>query len=1208
MIRPLLIIGVGGAGGKTIRAMKQELNRILESSGYTEGLPDAWQFLHIDTTYDGVSFPAPMLPANEFHCVVPSGASFHDLAASITNRGTVADQQKMLSGWGVPNSPIPIRSGAGQNRAIGRQVGVAVSSNTLKAIQNSISNMLGPSAQFELAAAARALGARGVITQPEALIFSSLGGGTGSGMFTDIAELLKRSTPQAWAIHATSFLYTPEVFADIGYMGAGIPKNTLGALNELVASRWVGLSDQSELLYTKMGLVASNTIGQTEFGCRTNILMGAKNTSTGFDIRNGAEGFGMDQVFLTTGQAIAGIVSNEYISDLLFNRIIPAIWSCRAVIDTSGLAPEASNVQNPSMAASAIGFGKLSLGVEHIIDYVSDAMTKHQVKNLLWPELSTEILKEGVSILEVIQEKADEIWPNFLLDSGLDVRGSQNQIIDALLPEQTQERIKLFIYRIIKKNVSTKARPLATFSKAIWSEWETEANSILWTFKSEISGEAQKWVPSIQEKLRDQISHELALNGYAVLINLTERLEVELRDHVLPELLRDHNEFSIAVSGFGHLAFIKRVNELADGLTDVSTQNGPFFEKLSQSLIRVLEFQINSHVNALAASLVQDMLNSFVIPLKEQLNDSRFTLQEILKSNLLPNGSKNPYLNYPDWASGVVPNRYKARTIERTLIDSVEYESTYEFYASKDSQGAPAFQQSVSSALLGKKMNPMPGDVNPQTLITVSSPWITSVRDAQGTMGAAVSKTEWNFHTDIEELSERNRRWLKHEDSTFGKFTNISIRDFVGAAGVDPQIRDQREARFVKEFQAMVSIARPLITLNPNAMSHVLSVSDGEPAARVLLKTSKIPFAASSFVGRACTQVLQQSGFNPSDPSFEQDWFAAGSNDTSMVTVSTIQNPLPVWAFASLTEPILEEVARSKNQTQTWVQFWDGRRSRPLVEAVPFETEMRRSIVTGWFLAGFFGLREIDTGQKFRQESISKTRSISGEVLDFLFNKGLTVYEDVQLKNEKAQSIASFSAVGRSLRIWNPTLETPDWSTFPSPLLNSHPEDMKRESWLLPQLLMSAGIALANFGKTGNPEFINGYRLLKYIGREVTTSFSGRDQWDGNGLGDMLPSGERSQSSYLKNWVELGDLPSKSHSLNPLLCDSLIDNPIRSEALITAIEKIRSQYTEIWASLSDTPWHSLPETWELREDIDLALSDISEYVRELHFPRYISRD
>jgi hypothetical protein len=954
-----------------------------------------------------------------------------------------------------------------------------------------------------------------------------------------------------------------------------------------------------------MGLVASNTMGQTEFGCRTNILLGAKNTTTGTDIRFGAENSGMDQVFLTTGQAIAGIVSNEDISDFFFESMITTIWSCRSAIDISGLAPEASNVQNPSMAASAIGFGKLSLGVEHIVDYVADAMTKHQVKILLWPELSTVIPMDDVSILEVIQEKADEIWPNFLLDSGLDERGSQNQIVDALLPDQLQDRVKLFVNGIIKKNVSTKARPLATFSKAVWSEWETDANSFLWTFRGEMSNKAQKWVPSIQEKLRDQISHELELNGYAVLTNLTERLEVELRDHLMPELLRDHHEYSNAISGFDQQAFNTRVNDIADGLTGVSTQNGPFFEKLSGSLTRVLQFQINSYVTALTASLVQDLLNNFLTPLMEQLKESRSFLQITQKANLRPNGSTNPYLSYPDWASGVVPNRYKPGIIERSLIDSSEYESIYESYASKDSSDAAPFQQSARSALLGKKMNPMPGEVNPQKLITVSSPWITSVREAQDVAGAAVSKSKWNFHTDISELSERNRRWLKNKDSAFGKFLNISIREFVGAAGEGPHIRAQREFDFVKEFEAMVSTARPLITLNPKAMSHVLSVSDGESAAKVLLRASKIPFAASSYIGQACTMVLQQNGFNPADPSFEQYWFDAGSNDSSMITVSTTQNPLPVWAFASVTEPILEEVARSKNKTQNWVQFWDGRRSRPLVEAVPFETEIRRSIITGWFLSGFFGLRDIDTGQKLEQDSISKTRSISEEVIGFLRSKGHKADEKDRQKDEKAQLSPSFSAAGRSLRIWNPTLETPDWSTFPNPLLNSHPEDMRRNSWLLPQVLMSAGIALANFGKTGNPEFINGYRLLKYLGREVTTSFNGRDHWDGHGLGDLLPSGERSRSSYLENWVTLGDLPSNSHSLNPLLYDSLIDNPDRAEALITAIEKLRYQYTEIWAHLSDTPWHSLPETWELREDIDLALSDISEYVRELHHPPYV---
>jgi len=79
MLRPVLFIGVGGSGGKTIRSIKQALNRKLESARYEGGIPAAWQFLQIDTTYDGVAFPAPMLPQDEFHCVVPRG---NDLALS----------------------------------------------------------------------------------------------------------------------------------------------------------------------------------------------------------------------------------------------------------------------------------------------------------------------------------------------------------------------------------------------------------------------------------------------------------------------------------------------------------------------------------------------------------------------------------------------------------------------------------------------------------------------------------------------------------------------------------------------------------------------------------------------------------------------------------------------------------------------------------------------------------------------------------------------------------------------------------------------------------------------------------------------------------------------------------------------------------------------------------------------------------------------
>ena len=465
--------------------------------------------------------------------------------------------------------------------------------------------MKSPTALAELASVAKALGANTPDTKPQAFIISSIAGGSGAGMFMDVAELLKRATPDDWAQEAISFLYTAEVFNSLGALGANVSKNSLGAMNELIGSKWIALSERSELLYSKLGLVGGNNSGKSEYGCKGNILIGARN-SAGTDIRNGVDGAGMDEVFLTIGEMLAGAFSNDEISEWLVKVAFVNIIQNESALDISGLSPE--DAENPTLAAAGIGFGRMTLGADRIVDYVADALTKRQVEKLLWPELTPALLKGGISVRELIQEKADEIWPNFLLDSGLDERGSQNQIVDALLPEQAQERVKQYVNGIIKKNVSATAKPLATFSRAIWSEWETESSEFLTSVKNEMSNKAQKWVPSIQDKLKDLIANELMLNGYAVLTNLTERLEVELRDHAMPELLRDHNEFSNAISGFDQQAFNKRVSEIADGLTGVSTQNGPFFEKLSQSLTRVLEFQINSHVNALAASLVQDML------------------------------------------------------------------------------------------------------------------------------------------------------------------------------------------------------------------------------------------------------------------------------------------------------------------------------------------------------------------------------------------------------------------------------------------------------------------------------------------------------------------------------------------------------------------------------------------------------------------------
>ena len=424
----------------------------------------------------------------------------------------------------------------------------------------------------------------------------------------------------------------------------------------------------------------------------------------------------------------------------------------------------------------------------------------------------------------------------------------------------------------------------------------------------------------------------------------------------------------------------------------------------------------------------------------------------------------------------------------------------------------------------------------------------------------------------------------------------MSIRDFVLALGESPVIRHGRQVDFINAFGEMIRMASPFVKLNLPAVSKFVAAPFGGSAYGTILESSRIPFAIDSNVGQACVDVLQQHGVNSWSPSFAGKWFDPGSKASKMFAVATHRDSLPAWAFASLTEPILEQVAQSKNNPQTWDQFWDGRRSRPLVECIPFETEMRRSIITGWFVARLFGLIEIDFDKKTTRELVDKR--MSPEVSSFLRSQGLDVEVSVGQKEEVTRTPASSSMWGRSVRAWNPTLQVPGWTSFPNPLLPTHREDERRH-WVLPQLLVSAGIALAEFGHSGDPEFIYGYRLLKCLGREVTTTLDGRDNWDGRGTADALLTGAIAQSTFIRDWVFTGRKPDESLDVSPLLQSELDKAPDRWAALIATVEKLRAEYAAVWVEYSSAEWQNLPETWELKEDIDLAFGDIIRYIKEL---------
>jgi hypothetical protein len=111
MLRPFLIVGVGGSGGKTLRAVRYALDLRLRVAGWDEGIPDAWQFVHIDTplVQDGADFPAPFLPHDSYTGLVTAGAKYSNVVNSINAKLAGKNKEAINRQFPDPNKvAVPI--------------------------------------------------------------------------------------------------------------------------------------------------------------------------------------------------------------------------------------------------------------------------------------------------------------------------------------------------------------------------------------------------------------------------------------------------------------------------------------------------------------------------------------------------------------------------------------------------------------------------------------------------------------------------------------------------------------------------------------------------------------------------------------------------------------------------------------------------------------------------------------------------------------------------------------------------------------------------------------------------------------------------------------------------------------------------------------------------------------------------------------------
>ena len=145
MLKKVVLIGLGGSGGKTVRTTHAAIDRLLRTRGWGEGVPQAWQFIHLDvpSAPDGLDPELPPAIPGTYYGMVPAGATYSMIDRGMTSSIEPGLALRATSGWrpDAREVPVPISLGAGQYRALGRVVTVQSVDTLNRAIESAMARV-----------------------------------------------------------------------------------------------------------------------------------------------------------------------------------------------------------------------------------------------------------------------------------------------------------------------------------------------------------------------------------------------------------------------------------------------------------------------------------------------------------------------------------------------------------------------------------------------------------------------------------------------------------------------------------------------------------------------------------------------------------------------------------------------------------------------------------------------------------------------------------------------------------------------------------------------------------------------------------------------------------------------------------------------------------------------------------------------------------
>jgi hypothetical protein len=937
VLKPFLFVGIGGSGGKTLMTLKADLESRLRSTDYTGEWPACWQLLHIDvpTHADVAEADLPgKLPEKDYVGLVGDETLWPSVDEAFMTRAS-KKEESLRTVIGVRPNPelvtISPGAGAGQHRALGRMITVTGLTAIKDAVRAALAALNSPGVAAALREISRAFGvdANQQMPTPMIIVVSSLAGGSGSGAFMDICDLIRAVGTTNATNDTYAVLYAADVFGQLAEdKRRGVNANSLSAVSELLSGFWDANPDGADL--SLVSTSAGVEIGApTRRGPRYPFIVGAKNANVTFETQN--------DVYRAVGKALAALVVSE-----LLQTSIPAYT--QGNWNLSKEMPDSTRLKTHTeeQPLGALGFSRVGLGRDQFAEYAAQRLARGGVERILRQHLADLDESDDRNHEQIIDDKVVQAFHNFLIASGLDEVGpDNNQIIDALRPTDRDTQMEAAIDAVRGDLVAGRAQAVAL------RQWGTEARELLQehlyrfidaelTARNECSRE---WVGTIERRLVQLTGTSIVDHGAIV----TERLLGRLEDQcgkVMTDLTDEEAKYRHWAGQLDEMvsSVLKPTNELI----------GPDNPLLRQAIEKGMDcffYSAEADLRQFAVLLLSELLSNLIKPLREAVRIARDSLER--KSV----GDESQPSAVDLWPTGsLVPRRFEPAANEFLLEPASEYPAIFEDVVTKsaesDKPGA-AETELVQHVILGTTTV----QKDDHRVIRILSDWSPAVAAAAGGTSAG-TRARFQIQTDPDDLLGRARDLVADSHAEIGRFVATSLSEYLDEEKVEPAELGRRVDRFHDGFSAALSTSAPLVDVDLETLQRVHQKSS--LVAKPIF--TEIPFARGSVGYKTVEGILQSRDLW--GPEAER---AFGDGRQSRVDVFSMfdssYNPV---VFRSLIGPVADEWAAKKLDTDTRKQFWLWRRSQRLGAALPVGPGVKRAMVRGWFTARLIGALRLD--------------------------------------------------------------------------------------------------------------------------------------------------------------------------------------------------------------------------------------------------------